>query len=167
MLAAPKSLRNLAISIVLQEFDPNSALSRRAFLQTGLRATPNPCLIVLAAVIAARKRPVPFRTRKLRPTAPMVLHSRGCGRVGHRRTTPKTGRGPTPHGAGPPCINPTNYQHGHPTRWPHPFNNHNYSAGVAGSVACGCIVPLPGTGGDQWWAGGVRLRDVEPVFPRP
>src|SRR5690606_18787474 len=32
------------------------------------------------------KRPVPFRTRKLSPSAPMVLHSRGCGRVGRRRT---------------------------------------------------------------------------------
>lgn len=42
----------------------------------------------VTAVIAWGKRPVPFRTRKLRPTAPMVLHSRGCGRVGHRRTQP-------------------------------------------------------------------------------
>src|SRR4051794_25731021 len=40
----------------------------------------------VTAVIAWGKRPVPFRTRKLRPTAPMVLHSGGCGRVGHRRT---------------------------------------------------------------------------------
>ena len=32
------------------------------------------------------KRPVPFRTRKLSPPAPMVLHPRECGRVGHRRT---------------------------------------------------------------------------------
>jgi hypothetical protein len=32
------------------------------------------------------KRPVPFRTRKLSPPAPMVLHSPECGRVGHRRT---------------------------------------------------------------------------------
>jgi hypothetical protein len=41
----------------------------------------------VTAVIAWGKRPVPFRTRKLRPTAPMVLHPGGCGRVGHRRTT--------------------------------------------------------------------------------
>src|SRR6478752_9776199 len=46
-------------------------------LVTGKRVT---------AVIAWGKRPVPFRTRKLRPTAPMVLHPGGCGRVGHRRT---------------------------------------------------------------------------------
>src|SRR5215211_1081152 len=37
--------------------------------------------------MAEGKRPVPFRTRKLSPPAPMVLHSRGCGRVGHRRTS--------------------------------------------------------------------------------
>ena len=36
--------------------------------------------------MAEGKRPVTFRTRKLSPPAPMVLHSGGCGRVGHRRT---------------------------------------------------------------------------------
>ena len=36
-------------------------------------------------MMAAGKRPVPFRTRKLSPPAPMVLHSGGCGRVGYRR----------------------------------------------------------------------------------
>src|SRR5699024_7576964 len=40
----------------------------------------------VTAVIAQGKRPVPFRTRKLSPTAPMVLHWRRCGRVGRRRT---------------------------------------------------------------------------------
>ena len=51
----------------------------------------------VTAVIAWGKRPVPFRTRKLRPTAPMVLHSRGCGRVGHRRTQPpRMARATTP-----------------------------------------------------------------------
>ncbi len=40
----------------------------------------------VTVVIASGKRPVTFRTRKLRLTAPMVLHSGGCGRVGHRRT---------------------------------------------------------------------------------
>lgn len=44
----------------------------------------------VTAVIATGKRPVPFRTRKLSLSAPMVLHSTGCGRVGHRRT-PVTG----------------------------------------------------------------------------
>ena len=42
----------------------------------------------VSVVIAQGKRPVPFRTRKLSLAAPMVLHPRGCGRVGHRRTHP-------------------------------------------------------------------------------
>ena len=48
---------------------------------------PGKCGTRVTAVIAWGKRPVPSRTRKLRPTAPMVLHPGGCGRVGHRRTT--------------------------------------------------------------------------------
>src|ERR671925_72855 len=43
--------------------------------------------------MAEGKRPVPFRTRKLSPPAPMVLHPRGCGRVGHRRTQCEEGPG--------------------------------------------------------------------------
>ena len=35
--------------------------------------------------MAAGKRPVPFRTRKLSPPAPMVLPPGGSGRVGYRR----------------------------------------------------------------------------------
>lgn len=50
----------------------------------------------VTVVIAWGKRPVPFRTRKLRLTAPMVLQPGGCGRVGHRRTSfdggPPTGQ---------------------------------------------------------------------------
>ena len=39
----------------------------------------------------------PFRTRKLRLPAPMVLHPPGCGRVGHRRPhKPTKGGGPAP-----------------------------------------------------------------------
>ena len=38
-----------------------------------------------AAAMAQERRPVPFRTRKLRPSTAMVLHSRGCGRVARRR----------------------------------------------------------------------------------
>lgn len=52
----------------------------------------------VTAVIAAGKRPVPFRTRKLSLPAPMVLHSTGCGRVGHRRNIIH-GRPPTLLGA--------------------------------------------------------------------
>ena len=41
--------------------------------------------VYVSVVIAVGSRPVPFRTRKLSPPAPMVLHLGGCGRVGHRR----------------------------------------------------------------------------------
>ncbi len=40
-----------------------------------------------AAAMAQVRRPVPFRTRKLRPGTAMVLHSIGCGRVARRRIT--------------------------------------------------------------------------------
>ncbi len=56
----------------------------------------------VTAVIARGKRPVPFRTRKLSPSAPMVLHGRLCGRVGRRRT-PIHERA-TPPGGGSSCI---------------------------------------------------------------
>ena len=38
-----------------------------------------------AAAMAQERRPVPFRTRKLRPGTAMVLHPTGCGRVARRR----------------------------------------------------------------------------------
>lgn len=37
--------------------------------------------------MAQVRRPVPFRTRKLRPGTAMVLHPTGCGRVARRRIT--------------------------------------------------------------------------------
>ena len=40
-----------------------------------------------AAAMAQERRPVPFRTRELRPGTAMVLHPTGCGRVARRRTT--------------------------------------------------------------------------------
>ena len=56
-----------------------------------------------AAAMAQERRPVPFRTRKLRPGTAMVLHPTGCGRVARRRTTRQgppdednNPRGPTP-----------------------------------------------------------------------
>ena len=52
-----------------------------------------------AAVMAQVRRPVPFRTRKLRPGTAMVLHSTGCGRVARRRTT-RTGSPDTLKGTG-------------------------------------------------------------------
>src|SRR5437763_16199216 len=48
----------------------------------------------VSVVLASGKRPVPFRTRKLSLTAPMVLQPKGCGRVGHRRTYLEEGPGP-------------------------------------------------------------------------
>ena len=57
----------------------------------------------VTAAIAEGKRPVPFRTRKLSPPAPMVLHSTGCGRVGHRRTQRETNN-PRPSRSGVVCI---------------------------------------------------------------
>src|SRR5947208_16677081 len=50
----------------------------------------------VTAATAKGKRPAPFRTRKLSPSAPMVLPPREGGRVGHRRThnygrSPNTG----------------------------------------------------------------------------
>ena len=52
--------------------------------------------------MAQERRPVPFRTRKLRPGTAMVLHPTGCGRVARRRTT-RTGSPleHTPQGAFP------------------------------------------------------------------
>ena len=55
-----------------------------------------------AAAMAQVRRPVPFRTRKLRPGTAMVLHPTGCGRVARRRIT-RTGSPleHTPQGAFP------------------------------------------------------------------
>ena len=76
----------------------------------------------VTAVIAWGKRPVPFRTRKLRPTAPMVLHPGGCGRVGHRRTTIKRKAPPTT--AGPhPKIHPI--EHNDSRNW---LSHHDLSS---------------------------------------
>ncbi len=68
----------------------------------------------VTAVTAWGKRPVPFRTRKLRPTAPMVLHPRECGRVGHRRTTIRR-KAPPP--VGPFALNPPHPKHTPPSTW--------------------------------------------------
>ena len=51
--------------------------------------------------MAEGKRPVTFRTRKLSPPAPMVLHPGGCGRVGHRRTSSIKGH---PYGVALNCF---------------------------------------------------------------
>src|SRR5581483_10634217 len=46
----------------------------------------------VSAVIAKGKHPVPFRTRKLSSSAPMVLRGGPRGRVGRRRTYREEGR---------------------------------------------------------------------------
>ena len=51
-----------------------------------------------AVVMAQVRRPVPFRTRKLRPGTAMVLHSRGCGRVARRRIQLSGPSGRVPYG---------------------------------------------------------------------
>src|ERR671928_777369 len=56
-----------------------------------------PGLIGVSVVMAKGKHPVPFRTRKLSPSAPMVLRGRPRGRVGHRRAQPRTTLRPAPH----------------------------------------------------------------------
>ena len=57
----------------------------------------------VSAVIARGKRPVPFRTRKLSLSAPMVLQGGPCGRVGRCRTFFQKG---PPHWGGPFCVIP-------------------------------------------------------------
>ena len=69
-------------------------------------ATPRGAGEKVTAVTAWGKRPVPSRTRKLRPTAPMVLHPGGCGRVGRRRTPLNRSRTPHPTVRGPPHLTP-------------------------------------------------------------
>ena len=56
----------------------------------GRRFSGRPYRIGFAVVMAQVRRPVPFRTRKLRPGTAMVLHSRGCGRVARRRIQRRT-----------------------------------------------------------------------------
>src|SRR5947207_9284904 len=46
----------------------------------------------VSAVMVKGKHPVPFRTRKLSPSAPMVLRGGPRGRVGRRRTSCSEGR---------------------------------------------------------------------------
>ena len=59
-----------------------------------------PCLHRVSVIKASGKHPVPFRTRKLSLSAPMVLHGGPCGRLGRRRTTH------TPQGRPPFVVDP-------------------------------------------------------------
>ncbi len=69
--------------------------------------------------MAQVRRPVPFRTRKLRPGTAMVLHPTGCGRVARRRTT-RTGSPSehTPQGAFPISETLTTQTHTPPQKHP-------------------------------------------------
>lgn len=101
----------------------------------------------VSVVIAGEPRPAPFRTRKLRPPAPMVLHPPGCGRVGHRRAhNPKQGRRPhtTTHprdgmvwGLPTPHQAPTRRAEGHATTTPSCPRSHYSSNGCGGHSATG------------------------------
>src|SRR3954469_23704567 len=65
----------------------------------------------VSVVLASGKRPVPFRTRKLSLTAPMVLQPKGCGRVGHRRTQHEEEEDP---GREPETVLPGSFSYPHP-----------------------------------------------------
>ena len=60
-----------------------------------------PHLHIVSVAIAKGKHPVPFRTRKLSPSAPMVLRGGPRGRVGRRRTSSLR---PLPVGSGLNCV---------------------------------------------------------------
>ena len=80
------------------------------------RHTPagNPCFPAdnprFAAAMAQERRPVPFRTRKLRPGTAMVLHPTGCGRVARRRTTRQGPPDKATTPGGPPIPKHNNQQ---------------------------------------------------------
>ncbi len=61
----------------------------------------DPCLLVSVAkfwvTIARGTHPFPSRTRKLSPSAPIVLHAQVCGRVG---SCPVIHQKPEPKGSG-------------------------------------------------------------------
>src|SRR5215210_2106739 len=67
-----------------------------------MRSGPARHLHRVSAAIATGKRPAPFRTRKLSPSAPMVLPGGPGGRVGRRRASFVDGghHNATPAGAG-------------------------------------------------------------------
>ena len=75
--------------------------------------------------MAQVRRPVPFRTRKLRPGTAMVLHPTGCGRVARRRTT-RTGSPSehTPQGAFPISETLTTQTHTGTGTSPHTHETH-------------------------------------------
>ncbi len=105
------------------------------------------CGARVTAVIAWGKRPVPFRTRKLRPTAPMVLHPGGCGRVGHRRNIIH-GQAPTHTCRGLTHLKPTPNHNAlahptpiPPTLWHYPHQFPRRSGTTRRSTPPAAVVP--------------------------
>src|SRR3984957_10440642 len=79
-------------------YPPGDRGARVHYAVPGIRPGTGRYFHRVAAAIARGKHPVPSRTRKLSPSAPMVLRGRPRGRVGHRRTFfPKK---PVPPGTG-------------------------------------------------------------------
>ena len=74
----------------------------------------------LVVVTAPGKRPATFRTWKLSPAAPMVLHPRGCGRVGNRHNTPPRGAA---HTSAAPPHTPTHTRARQTSTRARPHNN--------------------------------------------
>src|SRR4051812_40198683 len=68
--------------------EPNTPIprDRSTGRSTAVGGGPVVHLDSVSAAIATGKRPAPFRTRKLSPSAPMVLPGGPGGRVGRRRT---------------------------------------------------------------------------------
>src|ERR1700722_775598 len=67
-------------------YPPGDRGARVHYAVPGIRPGTGRYFHRVAAAIARGKHPVPSRTRKLSPSAPMVLRGRPRGRVGHRRT---------------------------------------------------------------------------------
>ena len=91
--------------------------------------------IGFAVVMAQVRRPVPFRTRKLRPGTAMVLHSRGCGRVARRRIQLSGPSGRVPWGI--PGRSLFLYSHG-------VFSSGWWGIIDVGKPVCGRIPPVGG-----------------------
>ena len=87
-----------------------------------------------AVVMAQVRRPVPFRTRKLRPGTAMVLHSRGCGRVARRRIQLSGPSGRVPWG-----IPGRSFFYSHRV-----FSSARWGIMDVGKPACGRIPPVGG-----------------------
>lgn len=82
--ATNKDLLATTIQITLNPHPPTHNTKTGGGVEQHKRVT------TFAVVIVVGKRPETFRTRKLSPQTPMVLHPTECGRVGHRRNITQT-----------------------------------------------------------------------------